>query len=914
MAPKTRPTAASVKDSQNTARPTRKRRASSQRASAPRAKRSRTDAAQDDVEGEDITLDEEEQEVEQDVQVIFDDRPSPAGVLPSSPPVYQTTTLTQQMRETTVKSTPIARPTKSVRGRKSMSAQLGTLTSDIEERQFAPLEAIDPHSKRRLSRNHLSEEQNEYTTRLHALQKEHKGMKAQIQELEYEREAERQMGVANTLEHEKDNEIEKLKREKARLEDKIAKHRDHEPQDDAVDLYHDNAMDDAEALDFSAHNENVVVRTTNGDLTHHHPNHTSCRAIVDEYQNQLFQAGKIHAELTKEVEGLRIRLRNLGFSTDDEKMLDIVTNVHEAFVSARTELSKLDMLPDEHFDTMANDDLLKLMVGLLQNFRQQLAILTVSEQELKMEVADLQETLDAKDILKDSLDRDNDSLLRDKVQLQEELEESQTARAAKEEELATVIQDFQDEISTLKSEHDEQMSGMAQAMEDETQARLESEQEKNDQIAVLRSKLESAFQVQEKAGDTLLDAGINTDALIDGITELRRRRETEQHQRELAERYLDEANTKIETMEAQSVEDTSKIHELNLDINKLKSDIFGQQQSLEAAIAEKKKLIEEHNAIVVELHNSHSIAMDREVALRQSIIDDMDKTIAEERETGMTLHRKADSLKEENQQLEADLDSTNARNEELDAAIDELRTLIEEKDETIKSLSSDIDGLEDTIQQHESTIQELTATKAELEATCEEKDATIQVLGATIQVHEATIAQHEGTIRARDTTVQEDKLTIEEYREKVDLLTTQVTEKEGAITDYEDDLGQLRKKYATSEKKNRHYEALFDAIGQHNQRISHESHGVSQLLLQRDVLPVGEDGDVEFDEEDTMVGTPDVASVQKAKAHKTTTTTTALHRSYNLRNAGGKEHRDSGVVMDSSPIRQHHGILEEVDE
>ncbi|KAE9969578.1 hypothetical protein BLS_004486 [Venturia inaequalis] len=906
MAPKTRPNAANAKDSQNTARPTRKRRASSQRASAPRAKRSRTDTAQVDVEGEgeDAILDEEEQEVEQNEQVNVD-RSSPAEVLPSSPPVYQSTTLTQKLREITVQSTPIARPTKSTRGRKSMPTQLVALTSDVEERQFAPLEAIDPHSKRRLSRNHLSEEQNEYTTRFQVLKKELKDRNAQIQELEFEREAERQMGAANTLEHENDNEIEKLKREKVHLEDKIAEHRS---------LHHDNALDDAEALEFSAHNENVVTRTTNTALTYHHPNHTSCRAIVDEYQDKLFQAGKDHAELTKQAEGLRIRLRNLGFSTDDENMLDIVTNVHEAFVNARNELGKIDMLPDEHFDTMTNEELLRLMIELLQNFRQQMAILSVSEQELQTEIADLQETLDAKDILKDSLDRDNDSLLRDKVQLTEELEESQAARAAKEEELANVIQNFQDEISKLKSEHDEQMSGMEQAMQEETQSRLESEEEKDNQIAALRSQLESAFQVQEKAGDTLLDAGINTDALIDGITELRRRRETEQHQREEAERSLDEANEKIETMEAQSVEDTRKIRELGLEINKLKSDVFGWQQAMEAANAEKLKLIEEHNATVEQLQNSHGTAMDNEVALRQSIIEDMDKTIAEERETGMKLHRKADSLKEENQQLEADLESANARNEELDAAIDGLRILIEEKDESIKSLSSDIDGLEDTVQQYETSIQELTAAKAELEATCEENAATIQDLNATIEVYEATIAQHEGTIRARDTTIQEDRLTIEEYREKVDLLTTQVTEKEGTITDYEDDLGQLRKKYATSEKKNRHYEALLDAVDQHNQRISNESQEVSQLLLQRDVLPVGEDGDVEFDEEATMIGTPGVASVQKSKAHKTTTTTAALHRSYNLRNAGGKEHRDSGVVMDSSPIRQQHATLEEIDE
>lgn len=914
MAPKTRPSASSAKDSQNTARPTRKRRASSQRASAPRAKRSRTDTALADVEGEDAIMDEEEeQEVEQDVQVVIN-RSSPAEVLPSSPPVYQTTTLTQQLRETTVQSTPITRPTKSARGRKSMPAQLGSLTSDVEERQFAPLEAIDPHSRRRLSRNHLSEEQNEYTTLLHALKKQLKDRNAQIQELEFDREAERQMGTANTLDHEKDIEIEKLKREKARLEEKITEHQSHDPQGDGVGLYHDGAMEDPDSVDLVAHSENVVAHASNGVLTHHHPNHTSCRAIVDEYQDKLYQAGKDHAELTKEAEGLRIRLRNLGFSTDEDKMLDIVTNVHEAFVNARTELSNINMLPDEHFDTMTNEELLRLMIELLQSFRQQMAVLTVSEQELQTEIADLQETLDAKDILKDSLDRDNDSLLRDKVQLQEELEESQAARVAKEEELANVIKDFQDEISKLKSDHDEQMSGMEQAMQEETQSRLESEQEKDDQIAALRSKLERAFQVQEQAGDTLMDAGINTDALIDGITELRRRRETEQHQREEAERYLDDANAKVETMEAQSVEDSRKIGELNLEINKLKSDVFGQQQMLEAALAEKEKLVEEHAATVEQLQNSHGTAMDKEVALRQSIIEDMDQTIAEERETGMKLHRKADSLKEENQQLEADLDSTNARNEELDAAIDALRTLIEEKEETIKSLGSDIEGLEDTVQQYETAIEELTASKAELEATCQDNDATIQDLNATIQVYEATNAEHEGTIRARDMTIHEDRLTIGEYREKVDLLTTQVTEKEGTITDYEDDLGQLRKKYATSEKKVRHYEALLDAVDQHNQRISHESQEVSQLLLQRDVLPVGEDGDVEFDEEATIIGTPDVAALHKAKTHKTTTTTAAHHRSYNLRNAVGKEHRDSGVVMDSSPIRQQHATLEGVDE
>lgn len=911
MAPKTRPSAASVKDSQNTTRPTRKRRASSQRASAPRAKRSRTDNAQVDAEGEDAILDEEEQEVEQHVQVIVEGRSSPAGVLPSSPPVFQTTTLTQQLRETTVQSTPIARPTKSVRGRKSMPAQLAALTSDVEERQFAPIEAIDAHTKRRLSRNHMSEEQNEYTTRLHILQKQLRDANTNIQELEFDREADRQMGVANTLDQDKDNEIEKLKREKAQLEEDIAEHRSHQPYNDGEAVYQDDAMVDVGAL--SAHNENVVVRTTNGVLTYHHPNHVSCRGIVDEYQHKLFKAGKEHAQLTQEAEGLRIRLRNLGFPVEGDIMLDIVSKVHEAFITARTELSRIDLLPDEHFDTMTNEELLPFMTELLQKFREQMAVLTDSETDLQNELLELQTTLDAKLMVNDSLDRDNESLLRDKVQLQGELEESQAARVAKEEELANVIQNFQDEISKLRSEHDEQMSDMQQAMEVENQTRLESEQEKDNQIATLRSQLESASQVQEQAGDTLLDAGINTDALIDGITELRRRRETEQRQREEAERYLDEANDKIETMEAQSAEDNRKMVDLNLEINKFKSDIFGQQKLKEEAIAEKERLIEEHKATVARLENTHGTAMDQEVALRQSIIEDMDKTIAEERETGMKLHRKADSLQEEKQQLEADLDSANTLNEEFDAAIDALKTLVAEKEETIKSLSSDIEEYEDNIQQYETAVQELTAAKAELEATCEQNDLTIQDLTATVQAHEITIAQHEGTIRARDMTIQEDKVTIEEYRETIDHLTTQVTEKDGAMADFEDDLGQLRKKYATSVKKNRHYEAILDAVGQHNQRVSQESQEVSRLVLQRDVLPVGEDEDEEFDELDvTMVGTPDVASVQKTKANRTITTT-AQHRSYNLRN--GKEHRDSGIVMDSSsPTRQHHATLQEIDE
>lgn len=913
MAPKTRPNAANAKDSQNATRPTRKRRASSQRAPAPRAKRSRTDDAQADAEGEDVIQDEEEQEVERNTpQVIIEDRSSPAGVLPSSPPVYQTTTLTQHIEETTVQSTPLARPTKLVRGRKSMPAQLGTLTSDIEERQFAPLEAIDARHRRRLSRHHLSEEQNNYTTRLHELQKQHKDAKARIQELEFDQEADRQMGTANTLEHEKDNEIEQLKREKAQLEEEIAEHRSLQPHDDGVAMYHDEVMEDAEALDFTAHGENAVARTTNGAPKYHHPNHASCRAILNDYQQKLLNAGMDHAKLTKEADGLRIRLRNIGFPAQNDNMLDIVSTIHEAFINARTELSRIEMVRNEDFDAMTNEQLLERMVKLLKEFRVQTAALTVASQELRDELAYLQESLDAKDILKDSLDRDNDSLLRDKVQLQDELNESQAARADKEEELANVIKNFQDEISLLKTEHEEQMSGMEEQMDQADQLRAESEQEKDNQIATLQSKLEAAFQVQEKAGDTLLDAGISTDALIDGITELRRRRETEQRQREDAERYLDEANVKLETMETQSAEDNRTIGDLHLELNKSKSDLFGQQQLKEAAIAEKNKLIEDHEAEIARLQNFHDTAMDKEVGLRQSVVEDMDKTIADERETGMKLLRKADSLQEENQQLGGQLNSASTRNEELGIENDTLRSIIAEHEERMKALNSNIEGHEDTIQQLEATIQELTTAKEELETTCEENEATIQDLNAIIKAYETTIGQHEGTIRARDATIQEDKATIEEYQETIDRLTTQVMQKDGAITDFEDDLGQLRKKFATSEKKVRHYEAILDAVGERNSRISRESQEVSQLLLKRDVLPAGEDGNEEFNELDvTMVGTPEAASVQKARVHKTTTTT-ALQRSYNLRNA--KDHRDSGVVMDSSPTRQHHAMLEEVDE
>lgn len=923
---KTRPKAPNAgKENQNAAQPTRKRRASniaSQRNPAPRAKRSRTDKEQSNVEDETAVQDEEEEEeVENELgQVRQHDRFSSVEVLPSSPPLkYQSTTITQKFAEATIQSTPLApRPTKSARGRQSMPAQLNVVSSDVEVRQFTPFsEVLDGRQKRRLSRNHLSEEQNSYTGRLHELRKQLKQANDRIEEVEFRQEADRQMGAADTLDDEKDQLIEQLKRDKVRLEEDLAEHEAFRPQEDEEENDHDVVMD-ADALDFPIHSENVLAHTdTGGPLTHPHAQHASCRAIVDGYQNDLLASGIEHARLTTEAEGMRIRLQGLGFPTPDDNVLSIVSTIHEVFINARSELSKLEMLSDEEFADMNNADFVQHMVMLLKVFRAHMATLTVTNKELLVEIDHLQESVEAIDILKDTLDRENDSLLRDKVELESDLAESQ----AREEKLSNANKEFQHEISTLKKEHEEKMSRIADDMSEAHRLREESEQEKDAEIAKLREQLNEAFEAEEAATEGLVEAGIDTDKLLEGIAELRRRREAEQRQREHAEQSLDEAHAKIELLEPQLAEANSKIGSLELEKNKLKSDLFSQQTQKEAAIAAMDEAVEDHKAAVAQLQKSHGTAMETEVALRQSIIAGMDQTIAEERETGMKLHRKADSLKEENQHLEDQLATATIRNEDLDEKNNGLRSTIAELEMTISALTSSIEGHENTIEQHEATILELSNAIEGHEATIAQYEATVRARDVTIQALEAAIGQHEGTIRARNTAVEEQNVTIEEYKETINRLTMDVAEKDGAITDFEDDLRQLRQKHATSEKKVRHYEAIFNAAEERNVQISQSSQQLSQLLFQRHVVPeLGDeiydelaDEEINEDEEefgdDTMVGEEvELASTQKAKV-----TTKAVHsqRTYDLRRS--KEQRDSGIAMDSSPIRARH-MFEGVEE
>jgi chromosome segregation ATPase len=905
---------------QQTTHPTRKRRASnisSQRNPAPRAKRQRSDTEQLDAENEaGQHVDEEEQDFdyEQNKRTHNDkqERGSPMEAVPSSPPVqYQSTTLTQQVVETTIQSTPVVPPpTKRGRGRQSMPARLETLTSDVEVHQFTPFaETIDARRKRRLSRNHMSEEQHAYTDRLHELQKQLKAANERIEEVEIGREADRIMGTGNILDDEKDKMIADLRREKAKLEKDLAEHESCNPQEDGGHIDNDNM--EMEDHDLALLNENVAAHTTNGeDLAtttphSHRADHASCKAVINGYQQRLIVSEVAIAKLTAEAEGIRIQMQNLGFTTEDNYVLSIVAAVHDAFSNARTELANLDLLPEQDLD---DGDILRLMVGLLRGFQQQMANLEVRETELNNEVSRLVESIDSKDVMKDALDRENDSLLRDKVELEDELKDSQEETAFQKEELEKAVEQFKEDLSALKTEHDEQLSHMLEELNHANYVWEEVEAEKDDEIAKLKNQLEEALAADEAAGEQLEAAGINTDVLREGIAQLGRERDAQDRQRVLAEQNLDEAQETISRLEPELAEANRKVGDLELEKNRLKLDIFNHQTQKENAIAARDKAVEDHKATIAKLQEGHQISLEHEVSLRRTTIENMDQIIAEEREAGEKLGRQADSLEQEKQQLEGRLQSADSRNDELDEENHQLRTNVAELEAKVRALDTSIEEHEGTIEQHEATI-------FALNAAIEEHKATIEQYAATILEHENTIRLHEGTIRDRNATIHGHEATIQEYTEKIDKLTTDVNDKNGEIEDLQDDLRQRNKDY---EQVKSDLAVALTKLAQHATQTSQDFEHLTQRVSQRGMAITLHEGEIylgkeaeELDEEfeaeeldedtaededvDMAVTETEAVIVDTTTVQVTPTTKRIQQDRYMLRN--GKEQRDSGVGM-----------------
>jgi hypothetical protein len=878
---KKRPRVPNVESSnQNAAQPARKRRASnisSHRTPAPSAKRIRANSNELNAESEAVLHpDEDDQDLnhEQDQNAhINNDVASPSmGPLPSSPPAQfqRSTSLTQQITQTTLQSTPLAPlPTKSGRGRQSMPPRLGDLSSDAEVIQFAPFsDIIDPRRKRRLSRNHMSEEQNAYHSRLQMLQKKLKEANSTIKEIEFGREADRQMGTANTLDDNKDKLIEELEREKAKLEKDLADHENSRPHEDGENTAHNEDMDlDLNYLELDTHNEDAVVGMPNGEAhdtvmsKSHPPNHASCREEARLHEEQLLAKSIENATLVAGMESILIQLKSLGFTTTDNLASSIMTAIHEAFTAAGSKLKELNLLSTEDFSRMSDKDILDHMVECLEGFMKQVATLTITQTELEIANSQLDHSFRA-------VDRENDELRQQELRLEienKELQSSDATKAIEIQELNKAKLDFQNEVSYLKAridqmeqDHRNLMSYMAEEIDREHSLYEDLDHEKSNEINTLQDELELAQELLEEsqaavyeAEQRMIAAGVETDKLHEGITELRRQRDAERRQREQGEQDYEKLEKDLNDLIVQN----------NNEKNELRMVIANRQQDIEEA----EKAIKAAEQKIADLEEAHRAAMETEISLRQSMIADMDKTIGEERKAGEQLSNQADALKQENDQLQVRLQSADTRNTELEN---------------------------------------------------------------TLRLKEA---EYELTIRDRDSTIQEKLATIQEYTDTIQRITDEKDNEnerfKGEIADLQDDLACVKRSLTATERKNSDLQAAFDEamrrLQEHAIKTSQDFQELSQLASQHDISVDDYEGgelgkaveveefDEEFPDEEeprdfTMTNPDDKVGVTATASVQTTTKTAISRHSYRLR---AKEQRDSGVgMMSSSPAR--HPMLD----
>ncbi|OAK94474.1 hypothetical protein IQ06DRAFT_260676 [Phaeosphaeriaceae sp. SRC1lsM3a] len=622
------------------------------------------------------------------------------------------------------------------RVRKSMPAQLGVerIDEEIDDTQFqyAPLSAVlDGRTRRRLRRNHLSQEVIDFEDhkkqdkkKMLELREQLRVQAAKIEELEYQLEA-RRMGnidmtseTADAMEQELDdarNEIQALRASSlyngsdrdlsVSVFDGAADLSDEEdgqlllvePEDlnlsREIDIiatpsgkYASRVQELSSQMTFeSLHSVSQLVEDSLMDLEDDSvvPDKIEDQA-VERYERELRQYVRLLADSQGALRIVTLELQNLHFLDPGRSSSDILVELRHGFDALRIEIEKL--FPDTTTD-LTNQELLRkipeLFGGIFFELKEKLTILSTSQ---KTELLLRRQYEGVLDLLADSEER---------VQ---ELEQVESSLDKSNEDKQRTILELEEQVTTLTSLTNGQEADINDKNAQITE--LEDDVENKDtDLARLRTALEKYRQDLETTTHTATTFEEEHHALIarmeedhsDAIRALQADLDAMQDAREVAEADAMQKAEYIEDLEGRVQRLEDELLSLTDDLTQLRDRLTKQIEARQTAEGQR----DEQAEIAYENANK---------------IEDLEETIIDLKAKITEFQKNIASERAQRELTETDLDEKNQTIEELNQQIhnqgiqaNELRSklfqLQQEKAQTIEQLEEDAQEREDKLQE-----------------------------------------------------------------------------------------------------------------------------------------------------------------------------------------------------------------------
>lgn len=276
-------------------------------------------------------------------RVRFSD-PGPSGLdhVDSS----QSTGLTPCMRKTRLEGTPNRHHSSSLRKRRATlppRLDFSTVTSSVEEMQFVPLrDILSERTRRRLRRNHMSEEMNDIEAEQRDVaraRRELERLKAQeevqderLRELMWELESQRQLGI--DVSGDAEDKVKALQAELEELRATVAQHREAGVADSSTAFADD--QDDSDNNSPAEDLPSPLDIVYDGQLsTNVDYRPRGEKVLLEKAVARLTQEA---CEAKSMLEQVRSGLQQLGFARSHTDPEDILSSLRQAFRTARLEL------------------------------------------------------------------------------------------------------------------------------------------------------------------------------------------------------------------------------------------------------------------------------------------------------------------------------------------------------------------------------------------------------------------------------------------------------------------------------------------------------------------------------------------------------------------------------------------------
>lgn len=636
----------------------------------------------------------------------------------------------------------------------------------VEELKYAPLQQVlEPRTRRRLRRSHLSEEVNDIfeherddrRTR-HALLEAKAQLEAKdrrLQELEWEVESQRQMQIDLGLitEDEDTEQVKDMRAEIASLKKEIEETRalpldivvgyDTDSEDDEDDMdVDDNRLQPDDSINLvvpeggpgvTSLSPTPATRRAGGNSRHTRssgkpsthdalPEDPTHELEIAHFEQEITHLTRVIADKEAALKLLILEIQSLGFTLDDETADLILPRIRASFTHLRAELEKL--LPAIDTTRHHNGELMNAIPDIIRNLLIQTTTQEQSLSELKAtsSVFSKQNT-DLLDKLSEAENRKT-QLSRQWMELDRETEQK-----------SRLISELQERISTAEEEIEN--NSAVNANQATTIATLQSETSEFEQTV---TRLQTALTGYRDQVSKL--EGLITRMEVEHKTEIEQLTEDHTTQVQAIQDRLDTATEHLQVAETELDTKTTQITQLERRVESAETDLDRTETKL-AAMQE---------------------ALENEQDAREELAGDLEDRRVE-----------VDKLVKQVQNLEVLLSESQKELEELRAEVESEREARELAEQEIETLNARITELEQKL--HQSGLQSNELKEKLWEAQQQREHQIREMETSVAQREEAFLIDMEAEVGQREEVERE----LEKKTAKIALLEAKIKELDNAV-------------------------------------------------------------------------------------------------------------------------------------